>query len=34
MAARRSEFGSVLRRDGVDALLRLMDEKSHMLANS
>jgi phospholipid transport system substrate-binding protein len=34
MATRRSEFGSVVRTDGVDALLRLLQEKNNQLANS
>jgi phospholipid transport system substrate-binding protein len=34
MATRRSEFGSVLRQQGVDALLQLLNEKSSSLANS
>jgi phospholipid transport system substrate-binding protein len=34
MATRRSEFGSVLRQQGVEALLQLLNEKSSQLANS
>jgi phospholipid transport system substrate-binding protein len=34
MATRRSEFGSVLRQQGVEALLQLLQEKSSQLANS
>lgn len=34
MATRRSEFGSVLRQQGVDALLQLLQQKNSELANS
>lgn len=34
MATRRSEFGSVVRDNGVEALIRMLEEKNSQLANS